>query len=355
MSKPSISVLIDTYNHERFIDQAITSVLEQDMPMADVEIIVVDDGSTDRTPEIIRAFEPRVRVLRKSNGGQASAFNAGIPECQGEIIAFLDGDDWWAPEKLRRVVGAMERDPEVGIVGHGVTESFPDGRQQSESLREISRFRLDSMNGARTFRARKNFFGTSRMTIRSRLIPLLLPVPECLWFEADEYLFTLAAGASTALVLPEALTFYRIHNGNLFQVFSFNENSIRRKQTVLACLARELTRRLDELGVAAATAKIITEVIIAEADQLRLMIDGGYPWETVRTEFAMYGILHGTASPSQWMFKCASLLPGLVLPPRLFYRARRWVATNKLYLRARKSLLPVPQPEHTVRLWKTGL
>jgi glycosyltransferase involved in cell wall biosynthesis len=350
-----ISVLIDTYNHEQFIAQAINSVLEQDMPMADVEIIVVDDGSTDRTPEIIRAFEPRVRVLRKSNGGQASAFNAGIPECHGEIIAFLDGDDWWAPEKLRRVVDAMERDPEVGIVGHGVTESFPDGRQQSESLREMSRFRLDSMDGARTFRVRKNFFGTSRMTIRSRLIPLLLPVPECLWFEADEYLFTLAAAVSPALALPEALTFYRIHNGNLFQVFSFNENSIRRKQTVLACLALELTRRLNELGVAAATAKIITEVIVAEADQLRLMIDGGYPWETVRTEFAMYGILHGTASPSQWMFKCASLLPGLVLPPRLFYRARRWVATNKFYLRARKSLLPVPQPEHTVRLWKTGL
>ena len=323
--------------------------------MEDVEIIVVDDGSIDRTPEILCEFEPRVRVLRKPNGGQASAFNAGIPECHGEIIAFLDGDDWWAPQKLRRVVETMERDPEVGIIGHGVTESFLDGRQQSESVREISRFRLDSTDGARTFRVRKNFFGTSRMTIRSRLVPLLLPVPECLWFQADEYLFTLAAAASTALVLPEALTFYRIHNGNLFQVFSFNENSIRRKQAVLACLGQQLALRLNELSVAAATAKILTEVIVTEADQLRLMIDGGYPWEMVRTEFAMYAILHGTASPSQWMFKCASLLPGLVLPPRLFYRARRWVATNRFYLRARKSLLPVPQPEHTVRLWKTGL
>src|SRR6266852_3372319 len=95
-----ISVLIDTYNHERFIERAIVSVLEQDVSEAEREIIVVDDGSVDRTPEIVRKFEPRVRLLRKANGGQASAFNAGIPECVGEIVALLDGDDWWAPRKL---------------------------------------------------------------------------------------------------------------------------------------------------------------------------------------------------------------------------------------------------------------
>ncbi len=78
MAKIFASVLIDTYNHERFIEQAIVSVLEQDFPAADREIIVVDDGSTDRTAEIVRKFEPHVRLLRKENGGQASAFNAGF-------------------------------------------------------------------------------------------------------------------------------------------------------------------------------------------------------------------------------------------------------------------------------------
>src|SRR6266704_4725109 len=104
MPKPFVSVLIDTYNHEKFIEQAIVSVLEQDFPAAGREIIGVDAGSTDRTPEIVAKFAPQVRLLRKANGGQASAFNAGIPECRGEIIAFLDGDDWWAPDKLCRVV-----------------------------------------------------------------------------------------------------------------------------------------------------------------------------------------------------------------------------------------------------------
>ena len=94
MSGRFVSVLIDTYNQERFIEKAIVSVLEQDFPASEREIIVVDDGSSDATPEIVRKFAPQVRLLRKTNGGQASAFNAGIPECKGEITAFLDGDDW---------------------------------------------------------------------------------------------------------------------------------------------------------------------------------------------------------------------------------------------------------------------
>jgi glycosyltransferase involved in cell wall biosynthesis len=110
LTKSFASVLIDTYNHERFIEQAIASVLEQDFPVSEREILVVDDGSTDRTAEIVRKFEPRVRLLQKENGGQASAFNAAIPECKGEIVAFLDGDDWWTPNKLSRVAQALAAD-----------------------------------------------------------------------------------------------------------------------------------------------------------------------------------------------------------------------------------------------------
>src|ERR1700726_5064835 len=95
MPHPKVTVLIDTYNHERFLERAITSVMEQDFPAAEVEILVVDDGSTDSTAAIAQRFAPRVQYIRKENGGQASAFNLGIPQARGEIIAFLDGDDWW--------------------------------------------------------------------------------------------------------------------------------------------------------------------------------------------------------------------------------------------------------------------
>ncbi|HKT90414.1 MAG TPA: glycosyltransferase family A protein, partial [Candidatus Sulfotelmatobacter sp.] len=111
MLRPAVSVLIDTFNHERFIEEAVVSVLEQDFAGSETEILVVDDGSTDRTPEILRKFAPRVRVLTKANGGQGSAFNAGIAEARGEIVAFLDGDDWWAKTKLSRVTEAMAAEP----------------------------------------------------------------------------------------------------------------------------------------------------------------------------------------------------------------------------------------------------
>src|SRR5712675_227407 len=120
MSKPFVTALVDTYNQEAFIEQAIESVLQQDFPAGDTEILVVDDGSTDRTSELLRKFAPRVRILRKANGGQASAFNAAIPETRGEIVAFLDGDDWWAPGKLTGVMEVFAKDAAVGLVGHAV-------------------------------------------------------------------------------------------------------------------------------------------------------------------------------------------------------------------------------------------
>jgi len=128
MSRPFISVLIDTYNHERFIEQAIRSALEQDFPVADREILIVDDGSTDKTPEILRQFEPGIRILQKTNGGQASAFNRGIPECRGEIIAFLDGDDWWAANKLSCIVAAFAAKSRSGYGGPRHFGDFPRRR-----------------------------------------------------------------------------------------------------------------------------------------------------------------------------------------------------------------------------------
>src|SRR5579864_173319 len=175
---PAVSVLIDTYNHERFIEEAIVSVLEQDFPQSEMEILVVDDGSTDRTPEIIRKFTPRVRHLRKTNGGQASAFNAAIPVMQGEIAAFLDGDDWWAKQKLTKVFNALQSNPEVGIVGHGNIFAHPDGSKSQEVLREGFRFQANTLAGAQLFRLRKAFMGTCRMAIRRDLLDRILPVPE---------------------------------------------------------------------------------------------------------------------------------------------------------------------------------
>jgi len=350
LARPFVSVLIDTYNHERFIEQAVVSALEQDFPPSECEIIVVDDGSTDATPEIVRKFEPRVRLVRKANGGQASAFNAGIPECRGEIVAFLDGDDWWAPTKLSRVAPILRADPEVGIVGHGTAAVYPDGRVQTEVLRESFRYRLDSPEGARTFSMRKSFLGT-RSTIRSSILRRILPVPETIRIEADEFVFTMAAVLGDVQVVPEALFFYRIHADNFFSLHGFREKGVRLKQQSLAELAAQLSTRLRGLGLGDEAVRIVTAAIQVEADQLRLSLDGGYPWETVATELALYRYLHGDAPLVHRGFKRATLLPALVVPPRFYYRVRRWLAANGWYRRMRRYVFPVPQPGHVDRMW----
>jgi glycosyltransferase involved in cell wall biosynthesis len=349
MTRPYISVLVDTYNHERFIEEALVSVLEQNVADAEREVIVVDDGSTDRTPEIVGKFAPRVRLIRKQNGGQASAFNAGIPECAGEIVAFLDGDDWWAPGKLQAVADALAADKDVGFVGHGITEVFADGRQQTELVRDTPRFRIDSRQGAETFRLRKSFLGTSRMTCRASVLREIGRVPETLGFQADEYVFTLAGLLADVLILRESLTFYRLHDANLFQFTDGNVDAIRRKGRVLAALAKALREELRRRAVDRDIADIIVSWVQNEADQELLLADGGMPWKTVRTELNTYRVTHQNASMAHWIFKCATLLPACVLPPKTYYSWRRQFAANSLYRKTREKWLPYLQPGHVDR------
>lgn len=116
MSNPVISVIIPTHNRAAFLERAIHSVLTQRLPCD--QLIVVDDGSTDGTPEILQDLgrkESRLEVLRQNNCGVASARNRGIEASHGELIAFLDSDDWWLPDKLRTQVAAMQAQPEYCI------------------------------------------------------------------------------------------------------------------------------------------------------------------------------------------------------------------------------------------------
>jgi hypothetical protein len=343
MAKPFVSVLIDTYNHERFIEKAIVSVLEQDFPAAEREILVVDDGSTDGTPEIIRRFESQLRVLRKVNGGQASAFNAGIPKCKGEIIAFLDGDDWWAPEKLKRITQVLNCELSVGLLGHGIHEAFSDGKIRTSVPEKSERLQLNSLAAARVFRLRKCYLGTSRMILRTELARRILPVPEALVFEADEYIFTLGALMSELIILEDALTYYGIHGGNLYLSGGGGTAGVRRKQQVMTALACSLRKDLAAKGASPEIVSCIVEIVQAEADQMRLMLDGGAPWETVRTENKIYEVLHSDAPRSHRVFRAAAMLPAMLLPPRWFYAGRRWLGSRAWYRRARQGVLPVPK------------
>jgi glycosyltransferase involved in cell wall biosynthesis len=102
----TVSVVIPTYNRAQFVGEAIESVLGQ--TARPLEIIVVDDGSTDDTEAVCRKFGAQIRYIRQANGGVSAARNHGIRESRGDLIAFLDSDDRWAPEKLELQAGAIE-------------------------------------------------------------------------------------------------------------------------------------------------------------------------------------------------------------------------------------------------------
>jgi len=108
------SVIIAAYNYGRFLGECLESALGQ--TRAPLEVIVVDDGSTDDTPQVVAVFGDRVRYLRQRNAGPAAARNRGIEAARGDYLAFLDADDTWPPDSLERRAAALDRHPEVGLV-----------------------------------------------------------------------------------------------------------------------------------------------------------------------------------------------------------------------------------------------
>jgi hypothetical protein len=321
-SAPLVSVVVDTYNHEAFIAEAVTSVLEQDYQLGAVEVLVVDDGSRDGTAKQLSAFTDRVRIVRKENGGQASALNLGFTLATGDIIAFLDGDDWWHPRKLQAVVGYLLQNPAVGMVGHGIVEVAADGSQRALRPGQLIRFDLKSETGPATFKRVTCFLGTSRLTCRRSVLERLLPIPEALVIEADEYLFTLGGAVAEVAVLDEPLCYYRLHGHNLYQFSDYDLARLRRKHSVVATLAEALPNRLRALGVSDANAYKVVENTIHDARRLGLEAHGGHIGTAFGVEWARMRAYPEQRRLAWWPVKAVMLLLALTLPPKLFYRLR---------------------------------
>lgn len=137
----AVSVVIATYNMGQFIEQAIDSVLAQiDF---EPEIIVVDDGSTDGTADLLRRYDhnERVKIILQENLGQPKAKNSGILAARGKFIAFCDADDYWQPNKLALQLPIMT-DESVGVVYSSTLQLFPDGTMRTGPTVNMSRGRV---------------------------------------------------------------------------------------------------------------------------------------------------------------------------------------------------------------------
>jgi glycosyltransferase involved in cell wall biosynthesis len=218
VKQPLVSIIINNYNYDRFLPTAIDSALNQ--TYSSVEVIVVDDGSTDNSQEIIRNYGNKVVPVLKENGDHASTFNAGFSASQGEIICCLDADDRFLAEKVAQVVEVFTSHPEIGWCFHplklvntnteavlGVTRAFPG---LNEYISTPCDFRTQLKKGKLPFYPPS----TSALCFRRSLLKQILPMPETLKQAADRYLTYGTLFLSPGFFLHRELTIQGIHNSN---------------------------------------------------------------------------------------------------------------------------------------------
>ena len=221
---PLISVVIPVFNGERFLREAVQSVLDQ--KYAPLEIIVVDDGSTDGTANVARSLPATVRFLHQANQGPAAARNRGIEHAQGDLIAFSDADDLWPPAKLELQLPYLIKDRGLEIVLGRIQQVLSSEEKFGEPAFSVN-------------------LGSA--VIRRSVFDRVGLFDETMRYSEDVDWFMRAREAGAAIMTIDAVTlFYRQHEQNMTRGKSTSELN------VLQALKRSLDRRRERAGVAAA-------------------------------------------------------------------------------------------------------
>jgi hypothetical protein len=219
---PTASIIINNYNYAHFLREAIDSALAQSF--GSTEVIVVDDGSTDDSRDVMLEYAGRIVPVLKENGGQASALNAGFARSRGQVVLFLDADDVLLPDAVGHAVEALgERDVTkvqwplhvIDREGRRAGRVFPSGVLPSGDLRQ--RVRKDGPAGVLSSPTSGNAWARA-------FLERVLPIPETTYrLSADAYLFGLAPALGIIRSLAEPLGCYRLHGDNYYQGSGFLE------------------------------------------------------------------------------------------------------------------------------------
>ncbi len=211
-----VSVSLITYDHEPFIAEAIESVLAQRADFA-WELVVGDDCSTDRTPEIVRSYADRyperIRVLKSGrNRGLVGNFLGTFRECRGEYVALLDGDDYWtSPSKLQRQAAFLDGHPECTICFHDVAVLLPDGNLCTENYTSPAQKKISGVEDL----FETNFIATCSAMLRRRAVAEIPSwYASCRW--EDWPLYILYAERGKIGYLNEVMAVYRNHGRGLW-------------------------------------------------------------------------------------------------------------------------------------------
>ena len=209
LTQDLVSVVIATYNMARYLPQAVQSVLSQSY--TNVEVQIVDDGSSDETAAVVRQWQedPRVRVHRQVNGGQARAKNQGVTLSRGRFVAFLDADDLWLPDKLARQMPLFKGHPEVGVVYSDYQCVDGEGHVLAQ---ELARMRRGWVSDALLI---ENFVGYSTGVVRRECLERYGGFDETLRMGIDYDLWLRLSAHYQFDFVPEKTMQYRIWSGQM--------------------------------------------------------------------------------------------------------------------------------------------
>jgi glycosyltransferase involved in cell wall biosynthesis len=198
-----VSCIVPVFNGERYLQEALESILSQ--TYRPLEIVVVDDGSTDGSPAIAKAFGERVRYVRQPNAGPSSARNLGLSVVTGQFVAFLDADDLWHPEKLARQIARFAAQPEFDLC-ITYARNFWTPELLEQPARRHDDPREEGVPG----------YFTSALLARRALFDRVGPFNPLLMYSDDtEWFLRVADHGAVLELLPEVLTYHRMHHTNM--------------------------------------------------------------------------------------------------------------------------------------------
>jgi len=214
---PRVSAIVTAYNYAHYVGRALESALAQDFPDGALEVIVVDDGSTDGTEDVVRAIAARaagrIRFVRQANAGLIAATERGLRMARGTYVTILDADDEWPADRTRVLVDFLDRNPEVGLAYGDMEVIDGDGRTTRPSEHAFHGLRCPSghLLGALMH---ANFVSAPALMFRASLLDRMLPMPACAPYQ-DWYLAARAAESGPIAYLPAILARYRHHETSM--------------------------------------------------------------------------------------------------------------------------------------------
>lgn len=220
-----VSVIINNYNYDRFLAEAIDSALSQTYP--DVEVIVVDDGSTDSSHEVIAAYGDRITPIFQENGKQGAALNSGFAASHGDIVLFLDSDDYLLPMAVKRIVEAWQ--PRAGKIHYRLQVVDTEG-QPSGSFIPTTTVKLAYGEVWRKLIQTSGYVSTcmSGNAYNRMALTQVFPIPDEYKTTADDYLMISTPFYGDVVSIEDPLGVYRIHTSNQWALTSVSGSRFRR-------------------------------------------------------------------------------------------------------------------------------